>query len=70
MEYQRQPFGKKGKPLPRRGQVKARIFGSLVRSIITSSSNNQRRKRQTPEASSTMLTPATSGYTSDEYSEA
>ncbi|KAH0454096.1 hypothetical protein IEQ34_016020 [Dendrobium chrysotoxum] len=70
MEYQKQPFEKKGNPLPRRGQVKARIFGSLVRSIIPRSSNNQRRKQQTPEASSTMLTPGTSGYTSEECSEA
>ncbi|KAI0497451.1 hypothetical protein KFK09_020678 [Dendrobium nobile] len=44
MECQRQHFEKKGNPLPRRGQVKARIFGSLVRSIIPSSLNNQRRR--------------------------
>ncbi|KAH0454145.1 hypothetical protein IEQ34_016069 [Dendrobium chrysotoxum] len=70
MDYQKQHFERKGNPLPRRGQVRARIFGSLVRSIIPSPSKNQTRKRQRPEASSTMLTPGTSGYTSDECSEA
>ncbi|KAL0912120.1 hypothetical protein M5K25_018071 [Dendrobium thyrsiflorum] len=62
-------FSEKYTPAAKPGTA-VQDLGSLVRSIIPSSSNNQRGKWQKPDASSTMLTLGTSGYTSDECSEA
>ncbi|KAG0478743.1 hypothetical protein HPP92_013462 [Vanilla planifolia] len=67
----RRQLEKKSNPLPRRGQVKARIFGSLVRSVIPSSLRYGRRQRWGDgEAGFNTATPATSGYASEESSEA
>ncbi|PKA62645.1 hypothetical protein AXF42_Ash012232 [Apostasia shenzhenica] len=71
MEHQTLAAQRKGNPLPRRGQVKARIIGGLVRSIIPSSSKTARsRRRKGPAGEMTPSSPATSGYASDESSEA
>lgn len=53
-------FQKRGKPLPKRGQVKVQIIGTLVRSLVPKSSKNGR------EQSSASFTPPMRGYNSED----
>ncbi|WOL14848.1 hypothetical protein Cni_G23629 [Canna indica] len=61
-----------GRPLPRRGQVKARIFGGLVRAVIPKALKNGGKHKGNDggggggggDRSSADVTPAMSGYTS------
>ncbi|KAF3331692.1 hypothetical protein FCM35_KLT03098 [Carex littledalei] len=56
-------YEKTKRPLPRRGQVKAKIFSILIQSITPKSSKNGEKSRE----NSGTITPVTpqSGYSSE-----
>lgn len=64
MEYQVPEKKSKGRPLPKRGQVKARIFGGLLRAVMPKAFTNGEKPKQDGDGSSTDATPTLSGYTS------
>ena len=71
MEHQisSSPPQKIGRPLPKRGQIKAQIFGSLVRSLFPKSPKQWKKKNKQEGGRSASTTPPLSGYTSDASSD-
>ncbi|RRT62947.1 hypothetical protein B296_00004102 [Ensete ventricosum] len=56
---------RKGRPVPKRGQVKARIFEGLLRAIIPKAlAKREEHKLDGDRSSSTDATPSSSGYAS------
>ncbi|URE09695.1 hypothetical protein MUK42_28953 [Musa troglodytarum] len=64
MEYRVPERKRKGRPQPKRGQVKARIFGSLLRAVMPKGFTNGEKPKQAGDGSSADATPTLSGYTS------
>ncbi|URE00123.1 hypothetical protein MUK42_33835 [Musa troglodytarum] len=63
MESQVPENKRKGRPLPRRGQVKASIFGDLLRAIIPKAlENREEHKLDGDRSFSSDATPSSSGY--------
>ncbi|ONK62405.1 uncharacterized protein A4U43_C07F3530 [Asparagus officinalis] len=56
MEHKVSFSRKRGMPLPKRGRIKAQIFGSLVRSLVPKSSNKG-RKYEEEEGGLDSMTP-------------
>ncbi|KAJ8503790.1 hypothetical protein OPV22_004676 [Ensete ventricosum] len=56
---------RKGRPVPKRGQVKARIFEGLLRAIIPKAlEKREEHKLDGDRSSSADATPSSSGYAS------
>ncbi|KAG1371611.1 hypothetical protein COCNU_16G007050 [Cocos nucifera] len=66
MEHQVSDLHKKGRPLPKRGQIKKKIFESLVRAVVPKGSKKGDKSQEEGFAPST---PSPSGYTSEAGSE-
>ncbi|KAG9453303.1 hypothetical protein H6P81_006207 [Aristolochia fimbriata] len=62
-----------GNPYPRRGQIKAKIFGMIVKSVAalaSSDGGSNRKRRGGGSDTSASITPVPSAYTSEGHSDA
>lgn len=70
MEYGDWRDQRKGRPLPKRGQIKAKIIGGLVRSVTSLGSKKREKLQEGEYGESAPVTPPPSGYASEASYEA
>ncbi|KAJ8636989.1 hypothetical protein MRB53_011256 [Persea americana] len=60
-----------GRPLPKRGQIKAKIVGNFIRSVVTMASKAGKKSKisRSGSGSSLQTTPSFSSYASDGHSD-